>query len=223
MLQVMQIDCYDAVMENEMGQLKGGAPEGLRERKRRDTLQRIAQTGLELFIAKGYEATTLDDIAAAADISRRTFFHYFKSKDEILLAWQVGQANAVRNAILEASKDQSPLDALCDAVQKLAAHFDAAAAIDIARVIRSSEQLRAANQAKYMNLENAAFDALCQLWPKRVRRGRLRMAAVAGVGALRVAIDEWVDEGGKEPLTKRIDKTFDDLRCALRNGQEPAK
>jgi hypothetical protein len=45
-------------------------------------------SGLKLFVANGYEATTLEAVAAAAGISRRTFFHYFKSKEELLLAWQ---------------------------------------------------------------------------------------------------------------------------------------
>ncbi|AZU56979.1 TetR/AcrR family transcriptional regulator [Ralstonia pseudosolanacearum] len=202
-------------MPNMNTQPEDGAQEGLRERKRRDTLQRIAQTGLDLFIVKGYEATTLDDIAAAAGISRRTFFHYFTSKDEILLAWQVGLADAVRGAVLEASTDQSPLEALFGALQKLASNFDAETAIDVARVLRSSEQLRAANHAKFMNLENAAFEALCQRWPQRAFRGRLRMVAMAGLGAFRVAIDEWTDKGGKEPLTRRIEKAFENLHSAV--------
>ncbi|WP_244099880.1 TetR/AcrR family transcriptional regulator [Burkholderia anthina] len=197
-----------------------GSRDGLRERKRRDTLQRIAQTGLELFLAKGYEATTLDDIAAAAGISRRTFFHYFKSKDEILLAWQMGVADAVREALLEASTDQSPLEALYGVLQKLASYFDTETAIHIARVLRSSDQLRAANQAKYRHIENCAYESLLRLWPNRDRRGPLRMTAMVGIGAFRVAIDEWTDEGGKEPLTKRIEKTFGDLRSALRYGQK---
>ncbi|MDB0544377.1 TetR/AcrR family transcriptional regulator [Ralstonia solanacearum] len=196
-------------------QTDDGAQEGLRERKRRDTLQRIAQTGLDLFIAKGYEATTLDDIAAAAGISRRTFFHYFTSKDEILLAWQDGLVDAARDAVLDASTDESPLDALRSALRKLASHFDTETAIDIATVLRSSEQLRAANHAKFVNLENAAFEALCQLWPQRARRGRLRMVAMAGLGAFRVAIDQWTEEGGKEPLTKGIDRAFENLRSAI--------
>lgn len=163
MLQAVQWGCYDAGMPNMNSQSEDRAQDGLRERKRRDTLQRIAQTGLDLFIAKGYEATTLDDVAAAAGISRRTFFHYFTSKDEILLAWQVGLVDALYDAVLQAATDQSPLEALCGALQKLASHFDAEKAIDIARVLRSSEQLRAANHAKFMNLENAAFEALCRL------------------------------------------------------------
>ena len=60
--------------------------EGLRARKRRETSQRITDVGMCLFIEKGYESTTLDDIASGAGISRRTFFYYFKSKDELAIA-----------------------------------------------------------------------------------------------------------------------------------------
>ena len=189
--------------------------DGLRERKRRETLQRVAQTGLELFVAKGYEQTTLDDIAAAAGISRRTFFHYFKSKDEILLAWQIGLADSVRAAVLEAGTDQSPLDALCGALLRLASHYDTDTAIVIAGLLRSSDQLRAVNQAKYLQMEHAAFEALCRLWPQRTRREGLRMTAMIGIGAFRVAVDEWADSGAKEAFTRCIAKTFDNLRKEL--------
>ena len=59
---------------------------GLRERKRRETSERIIEKGLKLFVKNGYEATTLDAIAEAAGISRRTFFYYFKSKEELSIA-----------------------------------------------------------------------------------------------------------------------------------------
>ncbi|MFF5010942.1 TetR family transcriptional regulator [Streptomyces phaeochromogenes] len=58
--------------------------EGLRERKRRETRQRITHVGMRLFLTNGFDATTLDMIAAAADVSRRTFFSYFDSKDDVL-------------------------------------------------------------------------------------------------------------------------------------------
>ena len=209
-------------MQNESRQLDEGQGEGLRERKRRETLQRIAQTGLDLFIAKGYEETTLDDIAAAADISRRTFFHYFKSKDEILLAWQTGLADSIHAVVLEGSADRSPLDALCDALLKLASHFDSDKAIVIARLLESSDQLRAANQAKFARMEGAAFEALSHLWPQRSRRERLRLVAMVGIGAFRVAIEEWTAEGGRVRLTKRIEKTFGALRMELGSGQSDA-
>ena len=84
-------------------------PGGLRERKRRETHDRLVRTGLELFVENGFEATTLDAIAAAAGISRRTFFYYFKSKEDVLLAQEgSGFSQALRAAILEEATDQTP-------------------------------------------------------------------------------------------------------------------
>src|SRR5437899_1559960 len=86
--------------------------EGLRERNRRQTLQRIAEVGIELFLAKGYDATTLDEIAAAAGISRRTFFYYFRSKDDILLAHLASYADALKATILESASAGEPIDVM---------------------------------------------------------------------------------------------------------------
>jgi AcrR family transcriptional regulator len=205
-------------MQQETGQHEDQQQEGLRERKRRETLQRIAQTGLELFLAKGYEETTLDEIAAAAGISRRTFFHYFKSKDEILLAWQLGMVDLCREVILAQKTDQSPLEAVCAAMLQIASSYESEKAIVIARLLQSSEQLCSANQAKFAKMEQAAFEALCLLWPQRARRERLRLVAMVGLGAFRVAIDEWTSEGGQVPLGRRIAKTFAHLRAELECG-----
>jgi AcrR family transcriptional regulator len=195
---------------------------GLRESKRRDTLQRVAQAGLELFLARGYEATTVEDISAAAGISRRTFFHYFKSKDEVLLAWQTGLVESLRQAVLQEENRQAPLDALCGALLKLAADYDSDTTIAIAQLLRSNDQLRAANQVKFLQLEQAAFEALCHLWPQRRRRGRLRMVAMIGLGAFRVAIDEWTEEGGTQPFSQRIGQAFAVLRAELQAASAAA-
>ena len=195
--------------------LSGPEKDGMRERKRRDTLQRISETGHDLFLENGYEETTVDDISTAAGISRRTFFHYFKSKDEILLAWQSTLVESLRAAVLEETGARSPFDALSGALLKLAARYQSDSAIVVARLLRSSEQLQAANQAKFMRLEQAAFEALCHLWPQNDRRERLRMTAMMGVGALRVAIDEWIDEGGERSFPVRLKRAFASLRTAL--------
>lgn len=59
----------------------------------------------------------------------------------------------------------------------------------IYRIIRWRDQLRASIQAKYLQLEQAVFEALCELWPQPERHTALRMAAMMSVGALRLALD----------------------------------
>jgi len=189
--------------------------EGLRERKRRETLHRIAEQGLRLFLTHGYEATTLDAIAEAAGISRRTFFYYFKSKEEILLAWQDGGFNeTLRAAVLEQSTQQSPLDAVKNALLELTTRFpaDHKQARVIERLMCANEALRIRHQAKYVEKEQAVFDALCQMWPQPRRQPALRIVAMMSIGALRLAIDNWNRDQGKRPISVYLKEVFADLK-----------
>jgi len=189
--------------------------EGLRERKRRQTLQRIAEVGLRLFLAKGYEATTLEEIAAAADIARRTFFYYFKSKDDILLAYQAGFADALKAAIRDESTDVSPLEAVRNALIRLTTGFQSPQAIAIDRLMRANEALRARKQANYLQQEQAVFDALCELWPGKKRQPALRLVAMASIGAMRIAVEEWSQHDGKRPLAKFVREAFANLKAEI--------
>jgi len=194
------------------------APEnkdGLRARKRRQTRQRLAETGLRLFLAQGYEATTLDQIAEAAGVSRRTIFHYFEQKEDILLAWKSGLGEAIAAAILTERPDRPALDVALSAMLKLAGQYQAEDLIRIERLLASTGKLDASNHAKYAEQEQAVFEAFSTLWPAPERRTRLRLAAMAAIGALRLAMERWAERGGAEPLTKHLRAAFADLRAEL--------
>src|ERR1700676_2485237 len=190
--------------------------EGLRARKKRDTLQRIAETGLKLFIADGYEGTTLEAIAAAAGISRRTFFYYFKSKEEVLLASQGGGfIEALRPAMLDESPDQAPFVAVRNCLSKLVSRYETKESIIIDRLLQSTEALRARKQAIFVQMEETVFAALCELWPQQKRRATLRLVAMVSMGAMRVAMEGWRQDGGKRPLTKYLQKNFAALEAEI--------
>jgi len=187
--------------------------EGLRERKRRQTLQRIVEVALELFFAKGYEATTLDEIAAAAGIARRTFFHYFKSKDDILLAHQRGYAGWIKESVLKNASAGAPIDVARAGLLEFSSRFQRPEMKKMARLMRESETLRARRQAaSYAQFEQAVHEALCELWPGEERSDGLRLVAMASIGAVRVAADAWLQQHGERPLTSYVEDAFRKLK-----------
>jgi AcrR family transcriptional regulator len=84
---------------------------GLRERKKRETREAIAQVAVELFAAKGFAAVTVDDVARAADVSRQTVFNYFPTKEQMLF----DRDAEVEAALVAAVRDRPPGTSLVDA------------------------------------------------------------------------------------------------------------
>ena len=85
---------------------------GLRERKKHRTRELIASTALALFSERGYHATTVADIAAAADVSERTVFGYFATKEDLLFADHLALEQDLAQALEARSPDASALDTL---------------------------------------------------------------------------------------------------------------
>jgi AcrR family transcriptional regulator len=185
-------------------------PNDLRERKRQLTLDRIAETGLKLFIEHGYEATTLDAIAAASGISRRTFFHYLKSKEDVLLEHESGKfLHVLRPTFLKQSSKQSPIDAARKTFLALASTYQTKESVIADRILRSIETLRLRKEALLVQMEQVLAEAMYELWPDETRRPALRLAAMIAMGTLRFAKDNWRQEDAARPLTHYIDEAFD--------------
>ncbi len=190
----------------------GGLAEGLRARKQRETRQRIAEAGFNLFLANGFEATTLDAVAAAAGISRRTFFHYFDSKEALLFAWEREIEDGMRAAVAARPEDEAALDAVPAVITTLIDCFETDRAVAIDRLMRSTAALRTRKQANYERHERDLFAALATRWPKPERQTSLRLAAMVGIGALRIAADAWSHESGARPLGTYFADAFGRLR-----------
>jgi AcrR family transcriptional regulator len=194
---------------------------GLRERKRQETLRRITDAGICLFIDKGIDATTIDEIASKAGISRRTFFHYFVSKDDILLSLQKGMGETIAARVRHAGDTLSPIDAIRDAVIGVCAEVPADDMVAIDRLMRSSPTVQARKQASYVEHERTLFAALRERWPEPAREMALRLVAMLAIGAIRLATENLGLKGEQRSLTELLEVAFDALTDEL-SGARPA-
>jgi AcrR family transcriptional regulator len=90
--------------------------ETLRERKKRRTREALLRAALELFTTQGYEQTTVDEIAAACEVSQRTFFRYFAGKEDAAFAVQDMTEARFVAAVRERPAGEAPMEALRQAV-----------------------------------------------------------------------------------------------------------
>lgn len=133
-----------------------------RERKKRETRQRISDVATALFFARGFDAVTLDEVAAAAKVSKMTVFNYFARKEDLILDRQADlKLLPFRAAIRSRPKGQSPVAALRVLVSELRAQnhpfarFDRRTA-EFWRFIAASPSLA----ARLRELDDEAADGL---------------------------------------------------------------
>jgi AcrR family transcriptional regulator len=97
---------------------------GLRETKRERTRQALVEAGARLFAERGYQKTRVADIAAAADISTRSFFSYFASKEDLLYPESDRRIRAGLDAIADRQPGEKPPQVLLRALREVAAVSD---------------------------------------------------------------------------------------------------
>jgi AcrR family transcriptional regulator len=190
---------------------------GLRERKKADTRVAISRAALELAIERGPDAITVDDIAAAADVSPRTVFNYFATKEEAILGFDPSRKLEVGRSVLERPARELPLTALRAAFVDIATGVPEVAEISRARVelVRQHPQLHPGYVAGYAALEDALVDAIVQrtgVDPERSLYPRLVVSTA--LAAFRVALDR--AGPGKQALIAAIDDAFEALAGGLR-------
>jgi AcrR family transcriptional regulator len=165
---------------------------GLRERKRAQTLARIQNEAMRLFTAHGFEATTLDDIALAADVSRRSLFHYFASKEEIVFSHTADFPNLIVEAVGRRPPEEPLLDMVENALVDMATRYQSSQTRGLAQLIRNTPALSAGDQAKHEKVERALAKALADHKGLPETDMACRVVAATAIGILKLGVEAWL-------------------------------
>src|SRR4051812_30094459 len=164
-------------------------PAGLRERKKQQTREAIVRAALALFAERGFEATTIADIAAAADIAPRTFFGYFASKEDVVFHDFDEVFAAFSGRVLERPPGEPAFDAMRDWLTELIAsrrHLDEDA-LCRRRLVRATPALQAhdrSNLARFRALLSDAVAVDLGVPAGSLRPHLVSAAAVAAIESL---------------------------------------
>ena len=149
---------------------------GLRERKRQQTRQELIGAAMRLFEEKGYEQTTVAEIASAAGVSTKTFFNYFASKDEVLFPHLSRRIDAAVALIEQRGPDDQMADVLVAAMQHMLAdalteEVDGGLAAVRLPMIMSVPAVQAATLHRYFLAETQLARSAAPRLPGRARPG----------------------------------------------------
>lgn len=187
----------------------------LRERKKLATRRTLRRVALGLFAERGFSNVTAEEIAEAADVSTRTFFNYFPSKEAVLLSADPGCPQAVRESITAAAPGAPTLEVLRMAMTAWAREVVAEItelggdpADWLARITaaRADLHLRAAQAARMEAIERAIAEALAERLGTDLERDPYpTLLAVLASGVFRASVWSWASSGGNVPLERLID------------------
>ena len=192
---------------------------GLRERKKEQTRRALEDAALDLFERQGFDHTTVEEIAAACDVSPRTFFRYFATKDQVLF----GDDREFTEML--AGLEQRPADE--PALRSVRAVVDAkieSSADEPDRLVRRARVIAATPSLQIHGpyAEFAKLEAVVQALARRdaaagvpPRLLELRLGVGVGFAAIRAALDTWIADGATGDLFAMVDKAFNRVEAGL--------
>jgi AcrR family transcriptional regulator len=175
---------------------------GLRDKRIAEARERIVRTAFEAFERSGFDATSVDALAAAAGVSRRTFFRYFATKDDVVLERRRDQLAQLSELLEKAPREEEAGALVARALSRLADDYRARRS----QVLRE-RALFAATPALALRdreLDDQAESVLSTAVARRIegpdRQLRARLYAAAVMGIARVALDDWAARAGRGPI-----------------------
>jgi AcrR family transcriptional regulator len=192
------------------------AEAGLRERKQERPRAELVRIGMRLFAERGFDATTVDEIAAAAEVSRRTLFRYFGTKGDIVMEWARGTTAVLTRSLYDRPLDEHPMDSLNAVFVAMCESFTERPHTmhRVSVMIERTPSLRPYSLLKHAQWEDALAAVLRERSPEigELRSGLLARIAVA---AFRTALDEWMSTEGDTVPTAYVNRAFGAVRDGL--------
>ncbi|GLY29730.1 TetR/AcrR family transcriptional regulator [Kineosporia sp. NBRC 101731] len=192
-------------------------PPSLRERTRRAVHAEITSTAMRLFRENGFDATTVEAIAAAAGISRRSFFHYFGSKEDLVMGDTEALGQSVKAALEARPEDENAWAAIRAAFEELQAqHGSIDERFEMARLYHHAPSLRARHLEKHLRWQELLAPDIQRrlgLPASATPDPRARAFVAAALACLDAAVDAWFESGGKADPGKLFDEAVATLRA----------
>ncbi len=172
---------------------------------------RLEQAALQLFIERGFDQTTVTEIAERAGLTERTFFRYFADKREVLF-WGQENLRSLYVRTIEAAPDSTtPLDAVTSALEAAVPVFRERHALAQQRqvVIAATPELQERELSKRATLASAMADALRR---RGVPDPEASLAADVGILAFKTAYARWISAPDEQDLSRLIHEALDQLK-----------
>ncbi|HEV7203471.1 MAG TPA: TetR family transcriptional regulator [Jatrophihabitans sp.] len=171
---------------------------------------RLAQAALELYVERGFDRTTVAEIAARAGLTERTFFRYFTDKREVLFGGS-GELEAVLvDTVAAAPASGSPIRMVADALAAAGARIGQRREFSQQRqrAISANVDLQERELIKLAAMATSLADALRR---RGIDDPVAGLAAETGVAAFKIAFERWITAAEDEGLERVIRETFDQL------------
>ncbi|GAA2471658.1 TetR family transcriptional regulator [Streptomyces longisporus] len=190
--------------------MTGAARTNTRDIARAAVRAELAQVAFELFRREGFDKVTLDDLAAAAGVSRSTFLRYFGTKEDAVLGAFEGQDRRVADALRARPADEDQWTALRHALDTVIEryHMDPAGSLETLRLVRETPALCARQLEKQHSWRPALAQALAERAGSEEPTLAQSVRAAAALDCLNVALDHWLASDGRLDLVALLDEAF---------------
>ncbi len=182
-----------------------------------DSRGRLQEAALELYAARGYDRTTVAEIAERAGVTERTFFRHFDDKREVLFGGSAALLELILSGVRSAPAGDGPVDAVGRGL--VAAAEQGPFRRDLTRrrneVIAASPELRERERAK---LADYAASVAAVLVERGASELQSTLAAEAGATVLRVAMERWAEPGEDRSLADVVREALAELRALAADG-----